>query len=181
MKALVLYDSLGGNTEKVAKKIYETLGVEGVSAELVKVAAETDLDLYDYDLLFLGSPVIAWLPTETMKDFVMKKLKEYHKDRIKPSAPQRPGKFAVGFCTYSGTHIGVNEAVPLTKWLASFFEHLGLQVVGEWHVVGQFHKREEANLKGRLGDIRGRPDEHDLKEIENKVKGLVASLAAWRG
>lgn len=179
MKALVLYDSLGGNTEKVAKRIHTTLAHGGVQTELVKVSGDTDMDLYDYDLLFLGSPVIAWGPTNTMRDFVMKKLREYHKTRIQPSAPLRPGKFAVSFCTFSGTHIGENEAVPLTKWLSSFLGHLGCQVMGEWNIVGEFHKLDEPNINGRLGDIRGRPNEGDLLDVENRVKGLLAGLAAW--
>jgi multimeric flavodoxin WrbA len=179
MKALVLYDSLGGNTEKVADMIHTTLRQVGVESELIKVSTDTDRDLYDYDLLFLGSPVIAWGPTDTMKNFVMRKLRQYHKSRIKPSAPLRPGKFAVSFCTFSGTHIGENEAVPLTKWFSSFLGHLGCQVMGEWHIVGQFHNKEEANIHGRLGDIRNRPNENDLMDVENRVKGLLAGLASW--
>ena len=179
MKALVLYDSLGGNTEKVAERIHSTLDQGGVESEFIKVSEDTDLDLYDYDLLFLGSPVIAWGPTNTMRDFVMKKLREYHKTRIQPSAPLRPGKFAVSFCTFSGTHIGENEAVPLTKWFSSFLGHLGCQVMAEWNIVGEFHNTEAPNINGRLGDIRGRPNENDLLDVENRVKGLLAGLAAW--
>jgi flavodoxin len=179
MKALVLYDSLGGNTEKVAKQIHDTLVDNAVESELVKVEKDTDLDLYAYDLLFVGSPVIAWGPTRTMRDYVMKKLKAYHRDKILPSAPMRPGKFAVSFCTYSGTHIGEMEAIPLTKWFSAFMGHLGCQILGEWHIVGAFHNTEEPNIHGRLGDIRGRPDERDLLEIHNRVKGLLAALSAW--
>jgi len=179
MNALVLYDSLGGNTQKVAERIHNTLGRGSVESEFVKVSADTDIDLYDYDLLFLGSPVIAWGPTNTMRDFVMKKLREYHKAMIQPSAPLRPGKFAVSFCTFSGTHIGESEAVPLTKWFSSFLEHLGCLVMAEWNIVGQFHNKEEPNINGRLGDIRGRPNENDLLDVENRVKGLLAGLASW--
>ena len=179
MKALVLYDSLGGNTEKVAARIHQTLEQGGMETRIVKVAPDTDLDLYDYDLIFLGSPVIAWGPTNTMRDFVMKKLREYHKTRIRPSAPLRPGKFAVSFCTFSGTHIGEQEAVPLTKWFSSFLGHLGCQITGEWHVVGEFHKTDEPNVNGRLGDIRGRPNESDLMDVENRVRGLLAGLSGW--
>jgi len=179
MKALVLYDSLGGNTEKVAERIHNALGQGGVESEFVKVSGDTDMDLYDYDLLIFGSPVIAWGPTNTMRDFVMKKLSEYHKTRIQPSAPLRPGKFAVSFCTFSGTHIGENEAIPLTKWFSSFLGHLGCQVMGEWNIVGEFHKTGAHNINGRLGDIRGRPNESDLLDVENRVKGLLAGLAAW--
>lgn len=178
MKALVLYDSLGGNTEKVADRIHKTLVQEGAESELVKVSENTDFDLYQYDLLFLGSPVIMWGPTNTMRDFVIRKLREYHKDRIYPSAPIRPGKFAVSFCTFSGTHIGENEAVPLTKWFSSFLGHLGCQIMAEWHIVGQFHNKEEANIHGRLGDIRGRPNENDLMDVQNRVRGLLSGLAS---
>jgi len=179
MKALVLYDSLGGNTEKVAQRIHRTLADGGVETELVKVAEETEIELYDYDLLFFGSPVIAWQATKNMKKFVMKKLRAYHETKIQPSAPLRPGKFAVSFCTYSGTHIGKTEAVPLTKWFSAFLEHLGYQMMGEWHIVGEFHNTEELNINGRLGDIRGRPHEHDLLMVENRVKGLLSALQAW--
>jgi hypothetical protein len=27
--------------------------------------------------------------------------------------------------------------------------------------------------EGRLGDIRGRPDEHDLDEVEQRIRGLL--------
>ena len=180
MNALILYDSLGGNTEKVAQRIHDTLVEHGVESQLVKVDQDTDFDLYAYDLLFLGSPVIAWGPTNNMRDFVMNKLRQYHKDQIKPSAPLRPGKFAVSFCTYSGTHIGEQEAEPLTKWFSAFTAHLGCQVLGEWNIVGEFHKQEAVNLNGRLGDIRGRPNERDLVDVENRVKGMLAALSAWR-
>jgi flavodoxin len=179
MHALVLYDSLGGNTEKVAKRIHGTLVEGGVTSELVKVAEDTDLDLYAYDMLFLGSPVIAWGPTRTMRDFVMAKLRSYHKEHILPSAPLRPGKFAVSFCTYSGTHIGELEAIPLTKWFSAFSAHLGCQIMGEWNIIGEFHNQEDVNINGRLGDIRGRPNEFDLLGIENRVKGLLSGISAW--
>ncbi|MBW1681627.1 MAG: flavodoxin family protein [Deltaproteobacteria bacterium] len=180
MKALVLYDSLGGNTSKVAQRIHRTLQeADWVDSHLIKVEKVTELDFYEYDLLFLGSPVIAWGPTNAMRDLVMGRLRAYHGDRIRPSAPLRPGKFGVSFCTYSGTHIGVAEAIPLTKWFSSFLGHIGCQILDEWHIPGEFHGQEEANVAGRLGDIRGRPNEADLAEVENRVKGLLAGLDAW--
>jgi flavodoxin len=181
MNALVLYDSLGGNTEKVSRQIHDTLADSAVETHLIKVAEDTNLDLYSYDILFMGSPVIAWGPTNTMRDYVQKTLRAYHKNKIRPSAPLRPGKFGVSFCTYSGTHIGELEAIPLTKWFSAFMGHLGCQILGEWHIVGEFHNMDEPNIKGRLGDIRGRPNEHDLLEVHNRVKGLMAGLTAWRG
>ena len=51
--------------------------------------------------------------------------------------------------------------------------------MGEWNIVGEFYNMEEPNINGRLGDIRVRPNERDLLDVENRVKGLLAGLAAW--
>ena len=177
MKALVMYDSLGGNTEKVAARIDSALREADVQSELVKADDGATLDFYDYDLVFLGSPVIAWQPSKKMMEVLGKKLDEYRQaGEIKPAAPLRPGKYGVCFCTYAGPHMGQREAVPMTKWLGAFFEHIGYLVLDEWHIVGEFHGKDEMNLKGRLGDIRGRPNEHDLRDVENRVKGILYSL-----
>lgn len=181
MKALVLYDSIGGNTEKVAGVIHRTLEAAGHLSDLVRVAKDAEIDLEAYEILFMGAPVYAWLPTEAMIQFVKRKMREYQEaGKIVPAAPVRKGKFAVCFCTYSGTHIGEDEAIPATKWLAAFAGHIGYPVLGEWHIVGEFHNRDDLNEKGRLGNIQGRPNEQDLKDVENRVKGLLASLVAWQ-
>lgn len=177
MKALVMYDSLGGNTEKVATCIDRALRGADVESELVKVEPNMELELYDYDLVFLGSPVIAWQPSCAMMKWLGARLNGYRQaGEIKPAAPLRPGKYGVCFCTYGGPHMGQREAVPMTKWLGAFFEHIGYLVLDEWHIVGEFHGKDEMNLKGRLGDIRGRPNEHDLRDVENRVKGILYSL-----
>jgi flavodoxin len=107
MKSLILYDSLGGNTERAANTIYETSKQELTSSNLIKVSKETKLDFLDYDLVFIGCPVIDWLPTKTMMDFVKKTTKEYNKNGlIKPAAPIIPGKFSICFGTFAGPHIG---------------------------------------------------------------------------
>jgi hypothetical protein len=52
-------------------------------------------------------------------------------------------------------------------------EHLGFDVAGEWYVVGEFHGRESESTQGRLGDIRGRPNQQDLDQITQEVKKLL--------
>ena len=73
MKTLILYDSMGGNTEKVAKKIHQTVIEAGISSTLIKLEKNLELNFYDYDLVFLGSPDIEWLPTPNMMNFLHKK------------------------------------------------------------------------------------------------------------
>jgi hypothetical protein len=179
MDALVVYDALSGNTEKVAQRIYET-SAESLPTKIVKAGDDTDIDLLAHDLVFIGSPVIDWLPTKKMTAFVQRTMKAANQQgRVKPAAPIIPGKFAVCFATFGGPHIGVGEARPMTLWLRSALEHLGFIVLDEWHVPGQFANKPEFNQSGRLGNIEGRPDEHDLRDIENRVRGTLASLSAW--
>lgn len=176
-KALVIYYSATGNTRKVADTIHESLLQEKVESTLLKVQDASGEELYDYDLVFLGSPSFQFLPAEPVMRFIKDKMK-LHGERgdIKLCAPQIPGKAAVVFCTYSGPHTGVNEAVTTGKYMGQFFEHLGFDVVGEWYIVGEFHKWDEANTMGRLGDIRGRPDEQDLLRVRSDVSSLVRSM-----
>lgn len=180
MKSLVLYDSKGGNTEKVAHRIQQTMVAAGHASDLIKVARDTEIDLDRYELIFMGAPVYAWLPTETMIEFVKKKMVDYQDaGRIMPASPLIKDRFFVCFCTYSGTHIGADEAIPATKWLASFAGHIRYLVLDEWHIVGQFHNRDDLNKCGRLGNIQGRPNSQDLLDVQNRVEGLLASLTAW--
>ena len=178
MKSLILYDSIGGNTDKVAQRIKDTLNDAVSEVDFLKITSKTDVDFLAYDLIFLGSPVIDWLPTKQMMDFVKKKLQFYNDQRkIIPSAPLISGKYGICFCTYSGTHIGENEAIPMTMWLRSFLMHLGYSVLDQWHIVGQFHSQTDMNTKGRLGNILGRPNDNDLLDVENRTKGVVGALA----
>jgi flavodoxin len=177
LKALILYYSATGNTKKVAHAIHSGLVSEKAESTLLATRDATDKDLYDYDLVFLGSPSIQFLPAEPVMRFIKDKMK-LHMERgdIKLCAPKIPGKAAVVFCTYSGPHTGLNEAVTTGKYMGQFFEHLGFDVVGEWYVVGEFHNWEEANKMGRLGDIRGRPSEEDLLKVRSDVSSLVRSI-----
>jgi flavodoxin len=177
MRSLVLYSSVTGNTEKVARQIADALRREGHDVAFVKVNDETNVDLLAYDLVFLGSAVHQWLPTRKMVDYVKRMLKRYFASGIiVPCSPIRPGKYAVCFCTYSGPHTGISEAVPATKWMRAFLEHVGFTVIAEWHTIGEFKGSQDNSMHGRFGDIRGRPNGHDLAETENRVIGVLNVL-----
>jgi hypothetical protein len=95
---------------------------------------------------------------------------------VQEGAPKLPGKHALIFCTYSGPHTGMREAVPPVLYAGQFFEHLGFTIVGEWYVVGEFHGSLEASTRGRLGDIRGRPNQEDLHNVKHDAIQLVQQL-----
>jgi len=181
MKTLIFYDSLGGNTERVARAIHDVAATTWGDAEILKAHKETAVNFTDYDLILIGSPVIDWLPTKRLMDCVMGFMKaENAAGRIRPSSPIVPGKFGVCFGTFAGPHIGQTEAVPMTAWLRAFLEHLGYLVLDAWHVPGAFQNRDELNRSGRLGDIRHRPNEADIADVRNRTAGLLASLEAFR-
>ncbi len=179
MKALIIYWSGTGNTEKVAKAIQRGLNKKGVKPVVKRIEEAKGENLFDYDIVFLGSPTYMWLPAEPVIEFIKEKMKEYGKrGLIKPCSPKIPGKNAVVFCTYSGPHTGIDEAIPAMKFMRQFFEHLGFDVREEWYVVGEFHGNELYSTKGKLGDIRGRPDSQDLTMIENDTVKLISNLRA---
>ena len=177
MKAAIIYWSHTGNTEKVAHAINEGLEKAGVEVSLKRVKEAADVDFYGYDLVCLGFPSYGWSPPKPVDGFLKTKFAEYREQgRVKVGAPPVPGKRVLIFCTYSGPHTGINEAIPAGKYAAQFFEHLGFDVLDEWYVVGEFHGSEEASTQGRLGDIRGRPNAEDLQKITQDTLQLAQRL-----
>lgn len=63
-KVLVTYYSQSGNTEKMAKKIEETIRKEGIETDLKKVTDVKAQDLLKYEGIVIGSPTyygsMAW-------------------------------------------------------------------------------------------------------------------------
>jgi flavodoxin len=178
LKTLVLYWSATGNTEKVAGVIQKALQDAGIEPVVKKIAEAEGEEFYDYDLVFLGTPTYQFLPPEPVRNFVIQKMKVHGKrGDIKLCAPVLPGKTSVVFCTYSGPHTGINEATPVGEYLGQFFEHIGFRVAARWYTVGEFHGREELSTKGKLGDIRGRPNQQDLAEVAGNVSRLIKSLS----
>jgi len=69
MKTLIVYDSVFGNTRKVAQAMQEALGA---GAGMQKADAVTAGDLKGLDLLIVGSPTRAFTATGAAKGFLSK-------------------------------------------------------------------------------------------------------------
>ena len=70
-KALVIYGSITGNTQLVAKEFGKVLTENGFEAELVKIDPKRDWDkdpifVEDYDLVCLGSPIVGGFPLQAV-------------------------------------------------------------------------------------------------------------------
>ena len=74
-KAIVIYDSVFGNTEKIARALVEGLKEQGVKVDCSKVDEVNINRLGEYDLLAIGGPTHMHGVSKPMKAF-LKKLKE---------------------------------------------------------------------------------------------------------
>jgi flavorubredoxin len=192
MKTLVLYWSYTGNTEAIAKTICNTVKEEGYPCGLFKIGSESDVDWFDYNLIFVGSPVYQFLPSKNVMKYMQDKF-HYYRDKkgyLKPSSPKLKDKFVIAFCTYGGPHTGIHEAIPAIKYIEQFFEHLGFFILEPIAVIGSFRVEklagkfgheskeywEKMNTSGRLGDITGRPNENDLSDVKNKTIGIINTI-----
>jgi flavorubredoxin len=71
-KAIVIYDTQFGNTEKIAKALASGIKEQGVQVDCVKVD-EIDINkLAEYDLLAIGGPTQAFGMSKPVKDLLRK-------------------------------------------------------------------------------------------------------------
>jgi flavodoxin len=73
MKAMIVYDSVHGNTEQVARTVAEAVGRALGSPEGVEARRVTEVDpgqLPDLDILIVGAPTHALQPSPAAKTFL---------------------------------------------------------------------------------------------------------------
>jgi len=71
-KAIVVYDTKFGNTEKIAKVLAEGMKAQGVEVDCVKVGEVEINKLKEYDLFAIGGPTQGFGISKPMKDFLDK-------------------------------------------------------------------------------------------------------------
>jgi hypothetical protein len=158
-------------------KISETVQELGREVDTLKVTIkDIEIDILNYNFVFAGSGVYAQLPGTPLIELFKELMQKYNKaGEVKPASPRRPSAYAVVYCTYGGVHTGINEAIPAAKYMGQLFDHLGYTIMAEWYIVGEYRteRLRGHSVAGRLGDIRGRPNEEDLRDVEARVKGIL--------
>jgi len=71
MKAVVVYDSVYGNTDKIARAMAEAITPSG-EAKALRAGEANPAELESLDLLIVGSPTHAGRPTPAVQDFLNK-------------------------------------------------------------------------------------------------------------
>ena len=95
MKILVVYDSLHGNTEKIARAIGAALAGE---VTVLPVGEANPPELKSFDLLFVGSPTHGGRPSPAMREFL---------DKV-----QKPA--------LEGTNVAAFDTRLSTRWVGIF-------------------------------------------------------------
>jgi flavodoxin len=160
MKTLVYYYSESGNTEKLAKAIYE--GLDATENEIAKISEEKNLD--DYDLIFIGFPV--------------------HGSSVPPKAEKCIKGIPEGkMLAFFGTH-GSFRGGPLS--VSAF--HYAITLAPKANVIGTFGCRGEVNaglLEGLMDkaeyrfwaleaqSAEGHPDDADLEDGKQFAKLML--------
>ncbi len=173
-RALILYATMTKNTEKIATWFKETFEAYNWDVTFFRVALNADYagmqeQLYfdDYDVVALGSPIVAGLPIQpVLKAFSLGaggQLEQQVQKQIdsgKPgdaTAPHKPtaswrrteapyaGALARGqseplgivFCTYGGGFYGSSECLPVLESLKLYLNLNNVRVVGKFACGGK--------------------------------------------
>lgn len=107
MKALIVYDSVYGNTEKIAKAVAEAITPSN-EVKVLRVGDANPLELASVNLLIVGSPTHAGRPVPAVQDF-LKKVPELSLKGISVAAfDTRISKKIVGVFGYAAGRIAGN-------------------------------------------------------------------------
>ena len=71
MKSLIVYDSIYGNTEKIARAVADAIAPSG-EVKVVQAGEANPPELESTDLLIVGSPTHGGRPTPPVQDFLNK-------------------------------------------------------------------------------------------------------------
>jgi flavodoxin/NAD-dependent dihydropyrimidine dehydrogenase PreA subunit len=149
-KSLVVFNSLSGHTKKIAEAIHRGISEAGASCTIAPLNETNPRDLGDYDLIGLGSLVLAFREPLNVTRFIA-------------AMKGVDGKHAFAFCTHA--------TLP-GNYMASVVPALiqrGLTVIGWNNWFGSCFYATAP--KPYFTD--GHPDEIDLKEAEEFGREMV--------
>lgn len=163
-RALILYVSLTGNTEKIANAFKGKILAEGWQCDMVKITNKTDFHkdpVYfdDYDLVMLGSPIMAGLPSTWLgKNLGLTASmppQMYHNQSIMPGlmrAAKDEAPYAVVFATYAGSDAGPAECVATLEIESLYLKNLYCTVIGRFATPGgEYHHASVDTVADKLG------------------------------
>ena len=185
-RILVAYFSETGNTEKVARAIYDEVASSGHDAQLKDVTGLTAADLAEYDLVFLGSACHS-------ADLAAPVLE------ILGSIPQGSRLKLAGFATHSSPRPGGGESDQemYERWASGclrsfeaasretrleFLGYFGCQGAPSPPIEEFIHKTilpNEDEWQAFVSDVKKHPDATDLEEAGEFARSVLAEAGTW--
>ena len=155
MKALILYDSVYGNTEKIALAIGHALGIQE-EVSVVKAGEARPDQLAGSDLLIVGAPTQRFRTTPVLSDL----LKSIPKNSLR-------GVKVVAF----DTRLSMEEINKIPV-LAFFVKLFGKNAYAAWTIANQ--------LKKKGGQLTGSPQGFLVAGMEGPlVEGELERAVDW--
>ncbi len=160
MKPIVLYSTIGGNTEKVAKEIAAELACKSV--KIAEGFDSSTLDLNDFNLVLVGTGNIWGNPHAPLLNY----LKEMNLNGSR--------RFAL-FMTRFGR--GKSDRDVFEKVKAAVEAKGQVMLEDYFKCMGEGRTEFWSTLGRMIGhDARGHPDAEDLKAARKWAKELVKSV-----
>jgi len=165
-KALIMYSSVTGNTEKVARRFKQVFAKKGAwgdwQCDLFRITGQVDLKnppfhFDDYDFVCVGSPIFANRPAKEMTailngggllKFQTMPAAYGTAEEARPRTPPKPVRGIV-FVTYTGDFRGPPEALPSLTRLEMDVEGLRVQVVGKFACPGKIWRKRAVDKVAR--------------------------------
>ena len=150
MKIMIIYDSVFGNTEKIAKSLGVSLGAQEV--KVIRISNVKPDQLTGVQLLVIGSPTRGFRPTKPITDF-LKKI---------PSNTLKGVKVAA-----FDTRITIDEKVPfILRFLSNIFGYAAKPIADK--------------LAEKGGELIVPPEGFIVKGSEGPLKeGELERAAEW--
>ena len=150
MKPLVLYSSRSGNTRKIADEIASELHCE--SMRIAQTNSISNLDLNNYDLIFIGTGIRAGNPNEDLLRY------------LKTVDVKESKSFAI-FLTWGGA--GKTDQAVIGR-LKGILESKGQKVIEDYYTC--YGGWQFAFLR------RGHPNNEDAKAARDWAKKIVENI-----
>lgn len=148
-KALIIYATVSGNTEKISNCFKDALEEQKWSVDMIKLTNKTNfveepVFFDEYDLLFLGSPIMAGLPSTLVGKnlgLTASMPPRMYSDRLIMPGLKRPDTedytpYAVVFATYGGASTGPSECLATLAIEKLYLENLYIKTVGQFACLG---------------------------------------------
>lgn len=150
-KAIVIYDTLFGNTEKVAEALTRGIKMHGVEVECINVNDAAINNLEQYNLIAVGAPTHFLRASKPMKEFL---------SRLEGASRNLAGKYGFAFDTRYDSFMAGSAA----KYIEKRLDKIGLQII---------KPRTSAIVRGT--NEKGKGCDTTLREGEEKVFEALGS------